>query len=100
MFDQNLHFLCTKLQFDQKYLNSGLKTQNVEDISLDLIIHNNFLQNIRSFSKQISKLRIHSKPDRNQSKLTVCNVLPFSCTRLDLSYRWVFSSSHVIVEKS
>ena len=51
---------------------TGLKTQNVEELSLDLIFHNNFLQNVKSFSKQNSKLRIHSKPDRNQLKLTVC----------------------------
>ena len=41
-------------------------------LSLDLIFHNNFWWNIKSFSKQNSKLRIHSKPDRNQSKLTMC----------------------------
>ena len=57
--------------FDQTYLNTGLKPQNVEELRLDLIFHNNFWQNIKSFSKQNSKLRIHSKPDRNQSKLTV-----------------------------
>ena len=28
---------------------------------------------MKSFSKQNSKLIIHSKPDRNQSKLTVCS---------------------------
>ena len=28
---------------------------------------------MKSFRKQNSKLRIHSKPDRNQSKLTVCS---------------------------
>ena len=27
----------------------------------------------KSMSKQTPKLRIHSKPDRNQSKVTVCN---------------------------
>ena len=37
------------------------------------IFHDNFWQNIKSFSNQNSKLRIHSKPDRNQSKLTVWN---------------------------
>jgi hypothetical protein len=36
MFDQNL---CTKNEdFDQTYLNTGSKTQNVEELSLDLII--------------------------------------------------------------
>ena len=34
----------------------------------------NFWWNIKKISKQNSKLRIHSKPDRNQSKLTVCTV--------------------------
>ena len=29
---------------------------------------------MKSISKQNSKLRIHSKPDRNQSELTVCIV--------------------------
>ena len=58
--------------FDHTYLNTGSKTQNVEDLSLDLIFHKNFWYNIKSFSKQNSKLRVHSKPDRNQSKLTVC----------------------------
>ena len=50
-----------------------LRNQNGEELSLDLIFHNNFWQNIKSFSKQNSKLILHSKPDRNQSKLTVCN---------------------------
>ena len=52
----------------------GSKTQNVEEVSLDLIFYNNFWYNIKSFSKQNSKMIIHSKPDRNQSKLTVCSV--------------------------
>ena len=59
--------LCTKNEdFDQTYLNTGSKTQNVEELSLDLIFHNNF-------SNKNSKLRIHSRLDRNQSKLTVCS---------------------------
>ena len=34
---------CTKDEdFDQKYLNVGSRTQNVEELSLDLIFHNNF----------------------------------------------------------
>ena len=52
--------------FDQTYLNTGLKTQNVEELSLDLIF-----QNIKRFSTQNPKLIIDSKPDKNQSKLTV-----------------------------
>ena len=50
-----------------------VQAQNVEEISLDLIFFNNFWQSIKSVSKQNSKLIIHSKADRNQSKLTVCN---------------------------
>ena len=65
-------FCAQSFNFDQTYLNTGLKTQNVEELSLDLIFHNNFWLNIKSFSKQNSQLRIHSKSDRNQSKLTVC----------------------------
>ena len=42
MFDQNWSF-CTKYEdFDQIYVNTGSKTQNVEELSLDLIFHNNF----------------------------------------------------------
>ena len=44
-----------------------MQTQNVEELSLDLIFHNNFWQNFKSFSKQNCKLRIHSK-------LSVCAV--------------------------
>ena len=55
--------------FDQTHLNTGSKTQNVEKLSLDLIFHINFWKNIKSFSKQNSVLRIHSKLDRNQSKM-------------------------------
>ena len=43
MFDQNLHFLCIKLQFRSKNLNTGTKTQNEEELSLDLIFDNNFV---------------------------------------------------------
>ena len=65
---------CTKIEdFDRLYLNGGSKTQSVENSSLNLIFYDNFQQNIKSFSKQNSKLILHSKPDRNQSKLTVCN---------------------------
>ena len=66
---------CTKNEdFDQIYLNTGSKNQNVERLSLDLIFQNDFWYKIKSFSKHNSKLRIHSKPDTdwNQSKLTVC----------------------------
>ena len=67
-------FCAQSFNFDQTYLNTGSITQNMEELSLDLIFYNNFWWNIKSFSKQNSKLRIHSKLDRNKSKLTVCNV--------------------------
>ena len=42
MFDQ-IEALCTKNEdFDQTYLNTGSKIQNVEQLSLDLIFHNYF----------------------------------------------------------
>ena len=59
--------------FDQTYPNIGSKTQNVEELSLDLIFHNNFWQHVKNFCKQNSKLRVYSRPDRNQSKLSVCS---------------------------
>ena len=48
----------------------------MEELSQDLIFHNNFSLNIKSFTKQNSKLRIQSKLDRNQSRLTVCRSQP------------------------
>ena len=69
----------------------GSKTQNVEEISLDLIFHNNFWWNIKSFSKQNTKLRIHSKPDRNQWKLTVCNGYYLGQARIFLKMPILFS---------
>ena len=43
MVVQNCSFLKKKNEeFDQTYLNTGAKTQNVEELSLDLIFHNNF----------------------------------------------------------
>ena len=41
IFDQILIFCAKSFKFDQIYLNTGLKTQNVEKLSLDLIFHNN-----------------------------------------------------------
>ena len=51
----------------------------MEELSLNLIF--------KSFSIQNSKLRIHSKPDRNLSKVTVCSVAKMTssfdcCARL------------------
>ena len=43
-----LAIIAKNEDFDQTYLNTGSKTQNVEELSLDLIFHNN----IKSFSKQ------------------------------------------------
>ena len=38
----NIEGFCTRNEdFDQTYLNTGSKTQNVEELSLDLIFHNN-----------------------------------------------------------
>ena len=42
MFDQIEGFCPKNEDFDQIYLNTGSKTQNVEELSLDLIFHNNF----------------------------------------------------------
>ena len=36
------------VDFDQTYLNTGSKTQNVEELSLDLIFHNNYWYNIKT----------------------------------------------------
>ena len=58
-------FYTKNEDFDQIYLNTGSKTQNVEKLSLDLIFYNNLWYNIISFGNQNSKLIIHSKPDRN-----------------------------------
>ena len=75
VFGPVFRYVLSKLKlFAQIYLNTDSKTQNVEKLSLDLILCNNFWQNIKSFNKENSKLIIHSKPDRNQSNLTVWNV--------------------------
>ena len=74
MFDQIEAFGAKNEDFDQTYLHKGLgsKTQNVEELTLDLMFHNNFWAFwSKSFRKQNSKLRIPSKLDRNQSKLTL-----------------------------
>ena len=42
MFDQNWSFVHKNEDFVQTYLNTGSKIQNVEELSLDLIFHNNF----------------------------------------------------------
>jgi len=42
MYDQNLNFFAKSFNFDQTYPNTGSKTQNVEELSLDPIFHNNF----------------------------------------------------------
>ena len=36
--------------------------------------------NIKCFCKQNSRLRIYSKPERNQSKLSVCSRVPSACS--------------------
>ena len=52
MFDQNWSFLHKKEDFDQTYLNTGSKTQNVEELGLDLII----------ISGKISKVLLNKTP--------------------------------------
>ena len=42
MFDQNWSFFHKNEYFDQTYLNTASKTQNVEELNLDLIFHSNF----------------------------------------------------------
>ena len=39
---QNINSVYLDKDFGQKYVNTGSKTQNVEELSLDLIFHNNF----------------------------------------------------------
>ena len=65
------HYWCKKtfilgeifnVTYDQQYLNKGLKTQNLEKLSLDLNLIDNVCQNIKSFCKQNCMLRIYSKP--------------------------------------
>ena len=58
---KNFHFWWKIFAFDQQYLNTSLKTQNGEKLSLDLIFITNFWQNIKSIFKQNSILRICSK---------------------------------------
>ena len=36
-------FGAQNFNFDQTYLNAGLKTQNADELSLDMIFHNDFL---------------------------------------------------------
>ena len=74
-----------------------MQTQNVEELSLDLIFHNNFWQNFKSFSKQNCKLRIHSK-------LSVCAVAHLGISVLnhkdilrtgDKNFRWEYPDSRI-----
>ena len=44
MFDTMFIVCANSFNFEQTYLNTGLKTQNVEELSLDLIFHDNFWQ--------------------------------------------------------
>ena len=55
-------FFAKTFNFDQIYLNTVSKNQNVEELSLDLIFQSKVF---------VNKLRLYSKPDRNQSKLSV-----------------------------
>ena len=42
-----MHFWWNNITFDQQYLNKGLKTPNLENLSLDLIFIDNICQNIK-----------------------------------------------------
>ena len=81
------------------YLNKVSKTQNVEELSLDLIFQNN------CFGKMSKVLRNHSQPDRTQSKLSVCTIsLPrkgiktFSVQEKELNIPKIRSNSGLTVE--
>ena len=50
---------------------------NREELSTFLIFNYNFCQNVKSFS-EFHVLRIHTKPDRNSQKLTVCSAADVS----------------------
>ena len=72
MIDPNLYFQCKKIQFwsnISKYWPKNSKCGRAKPWS-DIPWW--FLVKYQKFFKQNSKLRIHSKPDINQSKLTVC----------------------------
>ena len=71
MFDQNLYFLCIKLQFWSNI--SKNRPKNSSCFSAQIWYSIKHSGKMSSYSKQSSKLRIHSKPYRNQSKLSVCN---------------------------
>ena len=86
IFDKNLHFLCKK-QFKHRF-----KTQNLEELSIDLIFHYHFWWTIKSFSQQNSKLRIHSELDRNQSKLTV-----WQCAKFFFFQTIVIATLHCLI---
>ena len=45
MVEQNLHFFAKTLNFDQIYLNTVSKNQNVEELSLDLIFQSKVFVN-------------------------------------------------------
>ena len=51
----SMHFWWNNITFDQQYLNKGLKTPNLENLSLDLIFIDNFCQNI----KKIFQTNLH-----------------------------------------
>ena len=71
MFDQNWSFLQKNEDFDKTYRLKNSKFERVIIHNIQIFC-NIFQWNIERFSRQNSKLRIHPKPDRNQSKLTVC----------------------------
>ena len=84
MWDQSWRLLYKKLLFRSNIS----KLTDVEDQAKPRsdLVHNSFWY-FKSFIKQNSKLRIHSKLDRNQSKLTVCSFL-MSCKIVKIAIRW------------
>ena len=59
MYLIKIEAFCTKTEdFYQTYLNTGSKTQNVEEFSLDLIFNNNF----GLISGKVAKVLVNKSP--------------------------------------
>ena len=52
---KNFKFGWNNVTFDKQYLNTSLKSQNVEKLCLDLIFNNNFCQNIEHYVRYLLK---------------------------------------------
>ena len=72
-------FCAKSFNFDQTYLNTGLKTQNVEELSLDLIFHNNFWFNVKIFSKQNCKFTLNWTEINQNFQCEMCTVVMNEC---------------------